>query len=433
MYRFVNFKGFADATLDLRTPVTILIGRNGAGKSNAVEALTVLGAVVDGTQINEMLDIHGPPEGLLRGGILNAVRAGCGEFGLGVASEVDGDSIDYHFTIKIQRVQGRQVPASIVDEQLSRAGRQLLNCRTRGKGILRVKFDGSDGKVRQINVPASAAVVVDAAELGTLPASTELQLTAKHIGSVAKVPMVLDADPKAMRDYSPGSPRDLVSDASNVATVLWHMTRPKTGNPEGFARILAALRELPEEPFHTIRAIRTVAGDCTFGLADERDNISYGARLISDGTLRTLAVLTALETADSTRVLAIEEFDNGIHPSRAKKLVGIVFEAAQRRGLKVVLTTHNPSVLNALTRDQMNGVVLCWWDEATKASKLSHLVDLPDPDSFLAPGHLGEDVTKEVYRSHLISEEEYAEKRRVGVAQTIAWLRESHQQMRGEK
>ena len=41
------------------------------------------------------------------------------------------------------------------------------------------------------------------------------------------------------------------------------------------------------------------------------------ARLLSDGTLRMLAVVTALETVPTGSRIIIEEFDNGLHPSRA--------------------------------------------------------------------------------------------------------------------
>jgi recombinational DNA repair ATPase RecF len=37
-----NFRGFADATLDLDRPLTVLFGPNGSGKSTVLEALAVV-------------------------------------------------------------------------------------------------------------------------------------------------------------------------------------------------------------------------------------------------------------------------------------------------------------------------------------------------------------------------------------------------------
>lgn len=42
MHYFNNFKGFAQAELDLSQPLTILIGPNGSGKSNVIEAVELL-------------------------------------------------------------------------------------------------------------------------------------------------------------------------------------------------------------------------------------------------------------------------------------------------------------------------------------------------------------------------------------------------------
>jgi predicted ATPase len=44
----------SDATLDLSSPVTLLVGPNGAGKSNVVDAFEMLGRVVD-QQLNDQL------------------------------------------------------------------------------------------------------------------------------------------------------------------------------------------------------------------------------------------------------------------------------------------------------------------------------------------------------------------------------------------
>ena len=68
------------------------------------------------------------------------------------------------------------------------------------------------------------------------------------------------------------------------------------------------------------------------------------ARLLSDGTLRMLAVVTALETVPARSRIIIEEFDNGLHPSRARLLVQKLDEAGKRRRLNVLVTTRNPIV-----------------------------------------------------------------------------------------
>ena len=48
MFYFRNFKGFADVTLNLERPVTILIGPNGSGKTTLIKILTGLSKPSEG-------------------------------------------------------------------------------------------------------------------------------------------------------------------------------------------------------------------------------------------------------------------------------------------------------------------------------------------------------------------------------------------------
>ncbi|TGN99723.1 hypothetical protein PN36_34815 [Candidatus Thiomargarita nelsonii] len=77
----------------------------------------------------------------------------------------------------------------------------------------------------------------------------------------------------------------------------------------------------------------------------EQIGSSILANLLSDGTLRSLAVLTALETVEPHSLVVIEEFDNGLHPSRIQALIKAIVDCCQRQLINVVVTTHNPATL----------------------------------------------------------------------------------------
>ncbi len=106
-----------------------------------------------------------------------------------------------------------------------------------------------------------------------------------------------------------------------------------------------------------------------FGLRASEGEL-VDARLLSDGTLRALAILTALETVEEGSRVIIEEFDNRVHPSRVKVLTEAMADCCVRRKLSVLVTTHNPATLNALGSEQLHGVVFCVWDKQTKAFQL---------------------------------------------------------------
>ncbi|XXX82697.1 AAA family ATPase [Sorangium sp. So ce134] len=98
------------------------------------------------------------------------------------------------------------------------------------------------------------------------------------------------------------------------------------------------------------------------------------ARLVSDGTLRLLAILTALRAEPSPAVIGIEEPENGVYPGRLRMLLAFLRESAldqrtsppveqdvqassdaappdQRsspRPPQILLTSHSPVILTAL-------------------------------------------------------------------------------------
>lgn len=54
MHRLNDFKNFAEAELDLFKPLTVLLGRNGSGKTNLIEGIELLAALARGTPLNEI-------------------------------------------------------------------------------------------------------------------------------------------------------------------------------------------------------------------------------------------------------------------------------------------------------------------------------------------------------------------------------------------
>jgi len=75
--RLTVFKWFRDAVLPLRE-LTLLIGRNGSGKSNAIDALHVLGRLAEGEDLREAVDGAWREGFEVRGGITGAPLTGGG-------------------------------------------------------------------------------------------------------------------------------------------------------------------------------------------------------------------------------------------------------------------------------------------------------------------------------------------------------------------
>ena len=122
---------------------------------------------------------------------------------------------------------------------------------------------------------------------------------------------------------------------------------------------------------------------------------------LSDGTLRVLALAAFLLAAPAGALLVVEELDSGIHPSRVKDLVRQMLSLARQRQVQILLTSHNPALLDALPYDALPDVVCCYRDSTEGDSRLVRLGDLPKYPAIMAQGTLGELVTRQVLDRYL--------------------------------
>ena len=90
----------------------------------------------------------------------------------------------------------------------------------------------------------------------------------------------------------------------------------------------------------------------------------------------------------------IEEIDNGVHPSRAAQLLTQMSRIAKQRNLRVLISSHNPALLDALPDDAVPHVVFCYRDPADGSSRLTRLSDIPDYPELIAQGSVGHLMTR---------------------------------------
>ena len=130
---------------------------------------------------------------------------------------------------------------------------------------------------------------------------------------------------------------------------------------------------------------------------------TYEAALLSDGTLRVLAVAAALLSVSEGSLVVIEEIDNGVHPTRAKLLLDNIYRVAHERKLRVLLTTHNPALLDAIPAEAIPYVVACYRDPKEGDSRLISLGELHDYPELVAQGPVGQLVTRGILERYLKS------------------------------
>jgi predicted ATPase len=239
-------------------------------------------------------------------------------------------------------------------------------------------------------------------EGGTAGEAAVLAATGQALTTISSV-FHLDPVPTLMRGYVPERDATLRRSADNLSAAV---ARLKHNDRELFQRLVAIAKELPESDVRGIDVSRSSLGDVMLLLKEKRgrSSVKISSRQMSDGMLRMLAVATALLTGGSGLAvdqagtagttspqvcLVLEELENGLHPSQAARVLGLVKEASVARGFQVVMTTHSPALLNALQGNDHPGVLVCARDDQG-LSTVTRLPELPRYLSLMAAQRLGE-------------------------------------------
>jgi hypothetical protein len=393
-----GFKSYREAELKL-APLTVLIGANASGKSNAVEGLRLLSWIAQGNRLSGIRTLVGGAavRGTLEGLGYNDTQS----FRLGCT--VDGEvwdrfeieprlGLDGELHVADERItgQGEKVPLYEVRERLNPHGNDI-----------RVAYNNfARGQKPQVVCNDAVAVLhqLESAarfEGGHKTAQSAIPKACGRFRTLLSEVLFLDPQPSTMRGYSHRTEQRLNSDGSNLSAILYRIARAET---DGTEDILRLVRSLPEQNIETLHFIETPRQEVmltlreTFGgLARDRD-----ATVLSDGTLRVLAIAAAILSAPEGSFVVIEEIDNGIHPSRAKSILHSISEIAKARNLNVLISSHNPALLDALPDSDVPNVVFCYRDPDDGSSRLVRLEDVPDYPELIAQGTLGDLLTEGV-------------------------------------
>jgi hypothetical protein len=207
--------------------------------------------------------------------------------------------------------------------------------------------------------------------------------------------LFLDPVPARMREYSFKSDKRLYEDGKNLSSVLYRLWE---NQPENQQIILNFIQSLPEQAIDGLNFLTGPRDEVMVQLRETfGDQPRYcDAALLSDGTLRVLAIAAIMLSATEGSLVVIEEIDNGVHPNRAKHLLASIRDIAEQRKLRVLLSTHNPALMDALPDAALNDVVFCFRDPEEGNQGNSRLVRLRDMDDFpslISQGPLGHLVT----------------------------------------
>ena len=228
--------------------------------------------------------------------------------------------------------------------------------------------------------------------LAKLPRDTEEEklniLYIKTVIDALKSIMILDPVVQNMRDYTRISDFELRVNCDNLSAAMKHMCE----DPKKKRQLLDIICDLPENEVSDIEFIETKIGDVIFALKEKYLNSTelVDARKLSDGTLRCMAMITAVLACETNSLIIMEEVDNGIHPGRVQKLMTTLALIGLERKIDIMVTTHNAMLMNRYQKNQLVGVSVVYRESERGTSKFISFVDINDFPAILASGGLGE-------------------------------------------
>ncbi|MBT2441715.1 AAA family ATPase [Streptomyces sp. ISL-36] len=406
--RLTAFKSFRDEAFRL-APLTVLIGRNSSGKSNALDGLEVLSRLARGEDIAEALESRHSASGPVRGGLAGCVPHGDDQFSLGCTVRTERGPIRLDVKVQVEP------EVQIVEERLSgptvKGHRDILvsgEPSPHSGDIHAAWHNGKRGKNPSGPFRSSRLLTsqLPVRVGGETHGEADTLWCAETVLSALVGVFHLDPVPHLMRQYVQARDINLRRTAENLSAAIGHIQRTR---PDLFRLLVDRLRGLAEHAIKTLTVTKSELGDVMLAL-DEGFLGRTPAREMSDGMLRFLAVTTALLTGGkgldlgaaptsgsedaSSLMLVVEELENGLHPSQASQVLQLVRDASAENGTQVLITTHSPALLSALDSADHEGVVVCSRDRKTGTSRLTRLTELDGYPAAMAAGSLGDVVTQ---------------------------------------
>ena len=423
-----NFKSYKEATLPL-APLTLLIGANASGKSNAIEAFRFLSWVAGGERLSTLKNRVNDSDKIIRGNVSDLPFRETEQFVLSFSADSSNyESIfnirfnEIYFGFEIIKTENENFIFTfddVADDGIYVSQESLSNnfAIDENKTIFSIKnSDYSD--VFNLSKELLSFFLK---ENGSPYKIEKIYNDINFLKSLILNAYFFDFVPSQMR-YESLSEKDLRSNGQNLAGVLHYLCEKDRHASDNKTKLLNLIKSLPEQNIIDIKFYVDHRERVEFALIENLGNTpkEFPMDLLSDGTLKVLAIATALLSVSTGSTLVIEEIDNSIHPSRAHDILSLMRQYAEERGLKLLLSTHNPALMDAIPDEALADVVFCYRDPQQGDSRLVRLGDLDDYVGLVVQGSLGDLVKRGIVERFVKHPKTKEEKKK----QALDWLKQ---------
>ena len=346
--RLENYKSISACDLTLG-PLTFLVGKNGSGKSNFLDALRLVADSLRNPLDHALRD---------RGGIGEVRRRSGGHpthFGIRLDLRLpSGEDAHYSFKVAARRNGGFEV--------------QQEQCQVK-TGSRTDYFEMRSGNLARKSVPAAPPGQSDRLYLVVASSLREFRPVFDALSQMG----FYNLNPQRIRELQSPDPGTLLArDGFNLASVLRHLQQnsPRIGErvQEYLTAIVPDISSVAHcgiGPKETLEFKLQVAG--------QKSPWRFLAANMSDGTLRALAVLVSLfQSANGgprSPLVGIEEPEAALHPGAAQVLFDAIQEASGFT--QIVVTSHSPDLLDNTDIDPASIYSVDMKEGTTEISQLS--------------------------------------------------------------
>lgn len=353
-FRLKNFKAIKNSGDVKFSPLTVLIGDNGSGKSSLVEGLqTYQRIITDGLDAAmqmwrgfENIRHGAAPLGIVKRSRNKAHQEGIIEFSMSHRVEIENEerkSQSHSHQLKVASApDGDEI--FILEERWNVGGRRYMTRDSDG-----YLYDAKDTRLaRGITLPISLPFSFESEALhggkSLISSSRAIPYNALVIASWQFL---------ALNAWSMGEPRPiqrtggairLHADGSNIAEYLSDIREHDSDAFDGVTETLQFV--LPY-----MRDIKPVLTDILghqMHLKMKEADYPVPGWLLSTGALRILALLALFRHPEPPPLIVIEEIENGLDPRAIHLIVEEIRNVVESGRSQVIVTTHSPYLLDLL-------------------------------------------------------------------------------------
>lgn len=424
-----NFKSYDDATLYF-APLTFFVGANASGKSNALEAIRLLNWLAVGMRLEDIEQAIKKDDSHIRGTIRDLFKDPAKPITF-VCRLAQSEEPDWNtLTLNIGYREGR---LCFEREELGIDGGASLYCTEKKQkagsfdsypDLVSVSCNNIDAKETKTHILCSnqRPVFYQLESPSQFPCDSNATFVIVAVCRTFRIHLrnifFLSPNPHTMRGYALSGDRLIKEDGSNISSVVSSLCKDNTTKQA----LLEFVRSVPEQDIKDISFIRTERDDVMLRISESfgKKTKEVDAPLLSDGTLRVLCIGALLLGAVKKSLLLIEEVDNGIHPSRVAILLQQISAIALRRKLQVLISTHNPALLDAIRDTDLENVICCYRDPEKGDSRITRLTDIRRFPELMVQDSLGGLVTKR--KLDFLLKDKRSDKERL--ESSLTWLKE---------